>query len=115
MLSECLLNEAVGEKTRLPSLLRSVKGTSVCLHNPDLAQLEAEVSSELSVLRAELSAGHLAPPSRVCRMESRMELAGWLSLSPLLGDECLMARLSDLHFLRLELSSWLLLHREVWP
>lgn len=82
MLSECLLNEAVGEKTRLPNLLRPVKGTSVCPHDPDLALLEAEVSSEFSALRAELSTGHLAPPLCVCRMESRTELAGWLSLSP---------------------------------
>lgn len=82
MLSECLWNEAVGEETRLPSLLRPVKGTSVCPHAPDLAQLEAEVSSELSALGAELSTSHLAPPLCVCRMESRKELAGWLSLSP---------------------------------
>lgn len=60
----------MGEKTRLPSLLRPVKGTSVCPHDPDLAQLEAEVSSELSALRAELSTSHLAPPLCVCRMES---------------------------------------------
>lgn len=76
MLSECWLNEAAREKTRLPSLLRSVKGTSACPHDPDLAQLEAEVSSEFSAFCAELSTGHLAPPLCVCRMDSRMELAG---------------------------------------
>lgn len=39
------------------------------LRDPALAQLVAEVSSDLSVLRGELSVGHWAPPLCISRVE----------------------------------------------
>lgn len=63
MLGAHLLTEGMGEGNGHRSPPRSGGSPALRdLHDPTLAQLVAEVSSDLSVLRGELSVGPQAPP-----------------------------------------------------